>query len=189
MKSIRLYVKDSCSDKMFEYPCFNSNTNFLGGKKVSVFGDNCEGIVDYLKLYNAVVTLNPSNKETSFSQIGIVLPKGAADNTEEGYYQILDYYVETLQLLIHEQSGVDEFTHIVVVLPPHSDEIGISFIKMAYYAVYGLIKGLGEINAPRRVFINGIILNEETNESILKDWIRLLSSNNSNNIIGQVIKL
>lgn len=182
-------MKDICSDKMFEYPCFNSNTNFLDGKKISVFGNNSEDIVAYLKRNNANVTSNPSNKDTSFSQIGIVLPQKVTEDTEIGYYKILDYYVETLQLLIHKLTGVGEFTHIVVLLPPHSDEIGTTFLQMAYYAVYGLVKGLGEINAPRRVFINGIIPSENTEKDILYKWICLLSSNNSNNIVGQVIKL
>ncbi len=189
MNNYRLYVKDACSDKMFEYPCFNSNTNFLEGKKVSVFGDECEDIVSYLKRLNANVTLNPSNKETSFSQIGLVFPKIVNEDTDVGYYQTLDYYVETLQLLIHKLSGIDEFTHIVVILPFHSDEIGSNLLQMANYAVGGLVKGLGEINAPRHVFINGIIPSESTRKEMLNNWVRFLSSNNSNNIVGQLFKL
>ena len=189
MKNYSLYIRDICSDKMFEYPCFNSNINFLKGKKVSVFGDNYDCIVDFFKSYEASVTPNPDNKGTSFTQIGVVLPKNISEDTEQGYYQILDYYVETLQLLIHKMTGVDEFTHIVVILPYHADEIGSSFIQMANYAVYGLVKGLGELNAPRRIFINGIIPSENTTKESLNNWVRFLSSNNANNVVGQVIKL
>lgn len=189
MNGFKLFVKDTCSDKMFEYPCINSNNNILDGKKVSVFGNECDKIVEFLRICNANVTFNPSNKETSFSQIGIVFPKDVKEDTEEGYYHIVDYYVETLQLLIHKMSGVDEFTHIVAVLPPQSDEMGISFHKMAYYAVYGLVQGLGELNAPQRIIINGIIPSDSTNSDLLINWIKFLSSNNANNIVGQIIKL
>ena len=189
MNNFRLFVKETCSDKMFEYPCFNSNISFLEGKKVSVFGENNDIVPSFFKSLKANVTINPTNKETSFSQIGVILPNGNNDDTEDGYYNILDYYVETLQLLIHKMSGVDEYTHIVIILPPHADEVGISFIQMANHAVYGLVKGLGELNAPRRIFINGIIPSEHTQSEVLLNWVRLLCSNNANNIVGQVIKL
>ncbi len=189
MKNYRLYVKDTCSDKMFEYPFFNSNTNFLEGKKICVFGDNFEDIVAFFNSNNANVASNPTNKECSISQIGVVLPQTVNEDTETGYYQILDYYVETLQLLIRNMTGVAGFSHIVVVLPAHSDEMRTSLIQMAYYAVYGLIKGLGELNAPRRIFINGIIISEDLKKDTYYSWVSFLSSNNSNNVVGQVFKL
>lgn len=189
MKNFSLFVTDSCSDRLFDYPCVNPNSNYLTDKKISLFGDNCEDVAAFFMAHHANVIINPSNKDTSFSQLGIVLPIGISEDTEQGYYRVLDYYVETLQLLIHKLAGTDEYTHIVVLLPPHSDEMDISFLRMAYYAVYGLVMGLGKLNAYKRVFINGIIPSENLAEDTLFRWVKFLLSDNSNNIVGQVIKL
>lgn len=60
---------------------------------------------------------------------------------------------------------------------------------MAYYAITGLVAGLGKMYAPRSIFVNSVILNDNLDIFLVSDWIAYLVSDNSNNIVGQNIKL
>lgn len=189
MKNIHFITTDGCNDKLFNYPCVNSNSQFLQGKKVCVF-DNYDIVEEsWFTDLGGMFFLNPSNDDISFANIGVIAPVIPSEDSEEGYYEIIDYYVEKLQLLIHKQKGSGGFNHILVLLPSHSDECSTSLCRMAYYAIYGLIKGLGETNAKYGIFINGIILGEDNNQDLLKQWTIFLCSDNTNNIVGQIIKL
>lgn len=189
MKNIHFITIDGCNDMLFNYPYIDSNSRYLQGKTICAF-DNNQIIKEswFTELGGAIYT-NPLNDETSFADVGIITPVMPSEDSEEGYYEIIDYYVEKLQLLIHRQKSSDVFNHILVILPSHSDECSTSLRRMAYYAIYGLIKGLGETNAQYGVFINGIILGEDNNQDLLKQWTTFLCSDNANNIIGQIIKL
>lgn len=188
MKNIRFIQKEVYNDKLFDYPCINSNSRFLQNKKVCIFDTDNIVNTEWFTELGTDVLINPDNGNVSFFNIGIVAPIKANTDDDKGYYQIIDYYIETLQLFIHKLKDMPGFNHIVVILPEHSDEYSTSLIQMAYYAVYGLIKGLGERYAPYGLFINGIILNKDPRKG-LQNWLFLLSSDNSNNIVGQVFKL
>lgn len=191
MKNIYLLTTDGCNDKLFNYPCVDLNSYFLQGKQVCVFDNNSIINKSWFTELGGSIILNPSNKDTSYAEIGIIAPPAViqSEDDEKEYYEIIDYYVEKLQLLINKQKGTGGYNHVLVILPPHSDECGTSLKRMAYYAVYGLIKGLGAINAQYGVFINGIILGESENDELLKYWTTILCSDNANNIVGQIIKL
>ena len=188
MKNFRIKV-DGCKDSMFDYPCVDANSNYLLGKKISIITSN--EIVDpsWFEGVGAMVLINPENKDTSFTNVGIVMPCSVISDNEEGYYQVMDYYIQTLQLFVHKQKTLPGFKHLIVVLPAKSDEYSTSLIRMAYYAVYGLVKGLGKMYGPYGLFVNGIILNENNPQKNLQDRLLLMASDNSCNIIGQVFKL
>ena len=134
--------------------------------------------------------MNPSRNETSFSNVGIIAPNTYGQDTEDSYFDILNYYIEHLQLLIHKQKGIAGFKHILVVLPAESDKCSTKLNKMAFYSIYGLIKGLGEMYAQYGLYINGLMLpTESVVENQTNMWIRFLATDNSNNIVGQVIKI
>lgn len=189
MKNRYFYTSEGCLEKLLDYPCLDSNTRIFQGKKASVFDTNEMVRTEWLSSLGAEVTVNPTNKETSFSNIGIISQIAIKENSEEGYFKVLDYYIPLLQLLIHKMKGLSGFNHIVVILPQGSDKCGTSLCQMAAYSVYGLIKGLGELYAPYGLFINAIVLNEDSDESNFRDMLVLLCSDNSNNIVGQVFSI
>ena len=78
---------------------------------------------------------------------------------------------------------------IAFVLPPYADEYSCELDRMAYYAITGLVAGLGKMYAPRSIFVNSVILNDDLDIFLVSDWIAYLVSDNSNNIVGQNIKL
>lgn len=189
MKKIRLFSIERCPDNNFKYPCVDSNTDFLAGKNVCIFDES--GLIKKEWFFKSDATLkyNPSNDETSFAQVGIICPCVIENDDREAYFKILDYYISLLQLLIYKMKWTNDFSHIVVVLPAESDVYSTSLSRMAFYSIYGLIKGVAETNAPYGVYINGIILSKDYDEDVLKDWVTFLSSDNANNIIGQLFKI
>ena len=139
---------------------------------------------EWFSKYGAEVLINPSDDEMAKAKIAVVMPNDGKD-----YYGVLDYYVHTLQKLVRSMKSKHNFKHIIVVLPPKSDEYSTDLTRMANYAIYGLIKGLGRLYAQYSLFVNGIILNEEDPLKILQERIVYLSSDNSCNTVGQVYKL
>ena len=74
--------------------------------------------------------------------------------------------------MVHRMSDQPTtFNHLLFVLPPYADEYSCELDRMAYYAITGLVAGLGKMYAPRSIFVNYLV------------------SDNSNNIVGQNIKL
>lgn len=187
MKNFFLFTQDKIERQWFKYPCVDANSKFLSGKKVCVFG-NAE-LIDtaFLSDLGAEVLINPDNKSTSFSNIGIVLPPYITQNGEMLYFEILDYYIQSLKLLIHKQKSVQGYKHIVVCLPSYANRVSVEYDKLAYYAIYGMVRGLGAKYAQNGLFINGIMTSEFKKGAI--DYIRLLASDNSCNIVGQVFQV
>ena len=60
---------------------------------------------------------------------------------------------------------------------------------MAYFALSGLVQGLGKIYASKGLFVNALVLGDNTDKELTTEWITFLISNNSNNIVGQIITL
>lgn len=181
------FEKEKIEKRLFKYPCVDTNTRFLSNKKICVFGNNDCIPLSSLENIGACVLLNPGNKDTSFSNIGIVFPPKTTKQGEELYFEILDYYVEILQLLVHKQKSVEGYRHIVVIMPPEANKYSIEYDMMAYYAIYGLTKGLGKRYAEYGLFVNGLITNLSNPMAI--EYIRYLVSDNACNIVGQVIEI
>jgi len=188
MKNIILEI-EHCDNQLLQYPCVDSNDFFLIDKKISLFSN--DDLIDssWFENKGAKVNKNPSDKESSFSNIGIVCPLQNSEDSEKGYYSVFDYYIKKIQLLIHKQKGTPGFKHLIIVLPSQSDECGFSYDRMAYYALSGLVKGLAKIYGENSIFINGIILNDNNNIDSLRQVILYLSSDNSNNTVGQLFKI
>lgn len=188
MKNIKIST-DGCADYLFDYPCIDSNDKYLKGKKISLFTSGNDICQSWFIEKGGMVFQNPQDRDVSFTNIGIVCPNVVNHDTENDYFEILNYYVEKLQLLVHKMKGLNGFKHLIVVLPSCSNECSTSYTRMAYYAIYGLIKGLGKIYAPYGLFINGIVLNKVDKQLYLKDRVLYLSSDNSCNTVGQVFVL
>lgn len=184
MKNFFLFTQDKIERRWFKYPCVDANGRFLTGKKVCVFGNSGLIDLDFLNDLGAEVLINPDNKSTSFSNIGIVLLPTVTQSGENLYFEILDYYIQTLKLLVHKQKSIEGFKHIVVCLPKDVEQWSTEYDKLAYYAIYGLVKGLGAQYAKNGLFINGIKISDF--DDITKRYIQLLVSDNSCNIVGQV---
>ena len=103
MKNIYLLTTDGCNDKLFNYPCVDLNSYFLQGKQVCVFDNNSIVNKSWFTELGGSIILNPSNKDTSYAEIGIIAPPAViqSEDDEKEYYEIIDYYVEKLQLLIN----------------------------------------------------------------------------------------
>ena len=189
MKNFKFYQKEVVNDKLFEYPCVDSNGKYLDGRKTLLF--NSVGYIDASKLeeLGAEVYIDPNNDEMSFPRIGVIAPVETKETNEKAYYHILDYYIHTLQTIIHKMGASKGYNHIVVLLPSGANQCHSDLEGMAYYAVYGLIQGLGAMYAPIGIFINGIVLSETNNVKLTTDWIAFLASDNACNMVGQVICL
>lgn len=183
MRSL-FFKKESCSDHLFRYPCKDPNSRHLEKRTVAVYDSSSIVKAEWFIECGAEVLINPSDDDMSKAKIAVVMP-----NNAKGYYEVLDYYIQTLQKLVNSMKLKHNFKHIIVVLPAKSDEYSTDLSQMAHYAVYGLIKGLGKIYAPFSLIVNGIILNEEENVKFLQDRVVYLASDNSCNTIGQVFKL
>ncbi len=185
MKSIYLYQKEYCTDDLFKYPCKDPNGKHLERRTVAIYDNNSMIDSDWFKDCGAAdVLINPSDDEMTKAKIAVLMPNDGKD-----YYEVLDYYIHTLQKLVRSMKSKHNFKHIIVVLPPKSDEYSIELPRMAHYAVYGLIKGLGKMFAQNSLFVNGIILNDKNPLKYLKERIIYLASDNSCNTVGQVFKL
>ena len=184
MKSVYFYRKESCSNQLFQYPCKEPNSRHLEKRTVAIF--DTTGIVqkEWFSDYGANVLVNPSDEELKKAKIAVVMP-----NNGTSYYDVLDYYVQLLQKLIRFLKAKHNFKHIIVVLPPKSDECCTELPRMAHYSIYGLIKGLGKTYAANSLFVNGIILNSEDPLKFLQDRMIYLASDNSCNTVGQIFKL
>lgn len=189
MKNYKFFQSQAFKDKLLNYPCVDSNTAYFSGRKINVVGNTDYLDIERLSILGAEVHVNSTNKELSFTNVGILSVPFITTTSIECYYQILDYYIQNLQVFVHKMKGLEGYNHIVVILPPHSEESSIELDRMAYYAVYGLVKGLGELYAPHGLFINGIVLNDDPNEKYITEWVTYLSSDNSCNTVGQVICL
>lgn len=184
MKNFYFFKIESCSDHLFRYPCKDPNGSYLEKRTVAVYDSSSIVKAEWFTECGAEVLINPSDEDMSKAKIAIVMP-----NNGKGYYEVLDYYIQTLQKLVSSMKLKHNFKHIVVVLPARSDEYSTDFTRMAHYAVYGLIKGLGKMYAPFSLIVNGIILNEEEPIKYLQERVLYLVSDNSCNTIGQVFKL
>lgn len=184
MKTIQLLSRESCPDSLFTYPCKDANSKHLNKRTVVIYDHN--NVIDsaWFTEYGAEVMLNPNDDEMSKAKIAVVMP-----NNGTGYYEVLDYYIQTLQKLVRSMKNKHNFKHIVVVLPAHSEEYSTDYARMAHYAVYGLIKGLGKTYAVNNLYVNGIILNGSDPFRNLKDYLLYLASDNSCNTVGQIFKL
>lgn len=185
MKSIYLYQKDYCPDALFKYPCKDPNGKHLERRTVAIYDKNSIIDSEWFKNCGAAdVLINPSDEEMANAKIAVVMPNDGKD-----YYEVLDYYIHTLQKLVRSMKSKHNFKHIIVVLPANSDEYSIELSRMAHYSVYGLIKGLGKIYAQNSLFVNGIILNQDDPLKFLQDHVVYLASDNSCNTVGQIFKL
>ena len=164
MKEISLNV-ENYNEHLFHYPCINPIGKYLENKIVWVLNDN------------------------------VFPPKQLTDNvpsgdTQEEYYRIMEHYIHFSQMMVHRMSDQPTtFNHLLFVLPPYADEYSCELDRMAYYAITGLVAGLGKMYAPRSIFVNSVILNDNLDIFLVSDWIAYLVSDNSNNIVGQNIKL
>lgn len=181
------FEKEKIEKRLFKYPCVDASTLFLSNKKICIFGNNDCIPIGTLENFGARILFNPDNKDTSFSNIGIVFPPKTTKLDEELYFEILDYYVDTLQLLVHKQKSIEGYKHIVVVLPPNANKYSTKYDMMAYYAIYGLTKGLGKCYGEYGLFINGLITNISNPLAI--EYIRYLVSDNACNFVGQVVEI
>lgn len=181
----KIYLKeDKWSDHLFRYPCKDPNSRQLENRTAAIFDTNNIIKPEWLSDFGAEVVMNPSDDELSKAKIAIVMPNNARD-----YYGVLDYYIQLLQKLVRNMKSKHNFKHIIMVLPPKSDECSTELHRMALYSVYGLVKGLGKMYAQNCLYVNGIILNSEDPAKYLQDRIVYLASDNSCNTIGQVFKL
>lgn len=191
MRIFRFFQINTVKDKLFEYPCVDSNSAFLSGKKVCLF--NATDFVNVEKFIDlgAEVVINPSYEQLIKVRCA-VLSFPRLNNQDDGrdlYYEILDYYIHNLKHLIYKMQNSEGFSHLLVVLPKYSNQYCSTLRGMAYYAIYGLIKGLGKVYAPQGVFVNGILYDEMTEKSLLNEWITYILSDNANNIVGQIIEV
>lgn len=184
MKKIYIFQKETCLDHLFIYPCKDPNNRYLERRTVAIYDNNSIIKPEWFTEYGADVFMNPSDEEMAKAKIAVLMP-----NSGEGYYEVLDYYIQHLQNLVRSMKNKHNFKHIIVVLPAKSDEYSTELTRMASYAIYGLIKGLGRLNAQYSLFVNGIILNEEDPLKYLHERIVYLASDNSCNTVGQVYKL
>ena len=194
MNSIRLETQN-IMDTLFEYPMVDPNSNYLDGKNIVVVTDNNDKwnvCLDSLKSKGADLEIGIQESCSGSLYGGIIFPPsidGKESDTDK-YYRILEHYIFNAQKLIKCLGKNNKtFRHVLFVLPAHSDEYSTELDQMAYYAVYGLVKGLGEIYGPKAIFVNGLMLNEKVQNEMASEWASFLISTNANNIIGEIIKL
>lgn len=189
MKNRYFFSKEVCSENLLVYPCKDPNDVPLAKRVVAIYDDG--EIVDdiWFSELGAKVYRNPNDEECKKAKIAILAPFHVDGKEETNYYQVLDYYIQKLQYLIKMMKNKHNFKHIIVLLPSHSDECSSKYHRMAYYAIFGLIKGLGKIYASKALFVNGIILNPVESQRNLKERIQYLSCDNSCNTVGQIFKL
>lgn len=183
MKSFFIQL-DTCSNHLFKYPCKNPNGKHLENRTVVIYDNEFIVKAGWFREYGADTIVNPNDEEYKQAKIAVVMPNNGHD-----YYEVLDYYIHTLQKLVLSMKSKHNFKHLIVVLPPKSDEYSTELPKMAHYSIYGLIKGLGKMYAPYSLFVNGIILNEDDPIKNLQERILYLASDNSCNTVGQIFKL
>ena len=184
MKSIYLFQKETCRDHLFKYPCKDPNGKHLERRTVAIYDSGSVIRPEWFTEHGAQVVVNPSDEDMTKAKIAVVMPNYGKD-----YYEVLDYYVHHLQKLVRSMKDKHNFKHIIVVLPPKSDEYSSELSRMAHYAVYGLVKGLGKTYAKNSLFVNGIILNEKGPLMFLQERLVYLASDNSCNTVGQIFKL
>ena len=189
MKSFHLFHKEVCPEELLVYPCKDANIKPLVRRTASIFTSEPLVQAEWMKELGAEVFVNPSDDEVTKTKIAIVLPNEITQTDESAYYEVLDYYFLILQKLVHLMKDKHNFKHIIVLLPAHSNEFSTSYSRMAYYAIYGLIQGLGRLYAAKNLFVNGIIMNENNPQKNLKERIQYLSADNSCNTVGQVFIL
>ena len=194
MKSIHLETQ-TFLDTLFEYPMVDPNTDYLRGKTIAVITDDIDKWSPCLESIRAKgSTLISASQDDNEKKIygGIIFPPTINDyaNSTDAYYKILEHYIFNAQYLIKRMNNNREsFKHVLIVLPAHSDEYSTELDGMAYYAVYGLVKGLGELYGPNAIFVNGLMLNESDSFEMASEWASFLISTNANNIIGEIIKI
>lgn len=179
-------VQEKARESLIDYPCVNPNGKFLEGKKISLFGNNLSSIQSVYESLGGHTFLNPDYSEMSFSNVGVIRCKKNSCDNPDAYYDILEYFIKTMQKLIHKMKYVQGFKHIIVILPKGSDKPGAEYYKMAYYSIYGMVKGLAKEYAQYGLFVNGIIENQNMSGEIMRNYLELLASDNSCNIVGQI---
>jgi hypothetical protein len=187
MIEINLFNKKIIEDFLFEYPLVDPNSEYLKNKEILILGEIEDDILEEVKLKKAnLIRLDSFNGDTI--PYGAILAPVQGDDSCEGYYKIIDYYILNLQKIIKVMQREKSFHHIVVMLPQESNVPSVKLNMMAYYAIYGLVKGLGELYAPKGIFVNGLMPSKNIS-SIASEWLSFLLSNNSNNIVGEIVSL
>lgn len=196
MKSIKVDYYNH-NPHLFDYP-IESLSSLSGRCAYILNGDAAfDSCILHLKKKGIEVKRYKDIEEISDDvcpEIAIVFPPkniiGIDADSRGEYYRILYHYIKFAQMMVlkmSEQSSV--FHHLIFVYPSGADRYSCKLQNMAYYALTGLTAGLGKIYAPKSTIINGLIIGETTEDSQLIEWIEYLVSNNSNNLIGQNIKL
>lgn len=182
---------------LFDYPM--ENQNCLSDRKAYILNDNTdfEPCIKYLeekgiKIQNFTSTESISNEVSP--EIAIVFPPKNITNVDidsrDEYYRILFHYIKFAQLMINNMSKQsDIYHHLIFIFPHNADHYSSKLGDMAYYALTGLIGGLGKIYASQLIIVNGLIMGNKILDNQLTTWIEYLVSNNSNNLVGQNIKL
>lgn len=191
MKNIYILKVEECSESLLTYPCKDPNSLPLDSQTV-VLCDKCKIIKsEWLKELGATVYVKDEldGEKVDNCSIGIITPETFMKSGEEVFHEVLDFYISTIQVFIKHLKNLQNIKHLIVILPARSDEYSTEFSRMAYYAIYGLIRGLGKMYATNNLYVNGIILNEKDPLKNLKERIQYLASNNSCNTVGQIFKL
>ena len=193
MKDISFFNIVRYNDNLFEYPCVNPQTDYLSGKYVWVrCEDEPNEMLKGVEMKGGSIMILKSdeyihNQPTPYA--GIIFPPKISEDSKNGYYEILNYYIKFSQMMVHKLCVFKPFSHLLFILPPNSTECSMRLDRMAYFALSGLVQGLGKIYAPKGLFVNALVLGDNTDKELTTEWITFLISNNSNNMVGQIITL
>lgn len=189
----------SSRDILYQYPCINPLSGYLKEKEIWVLNAipahedmliKIKALGGEVKVYDHYEYIHDTRQPSG----GIILPPSFSreDNTVDAYYGIMDYYIKFSQMMVHKMSGLDRnspFRHLLLVLPFGSSQCSSMLGGMAYYAMTGLVAGLGKMYGNKGLFCAGLELGENTSHELVSEWISYLMSDNSNNTIGELIKL
>lgn len=192
MRAFNFFSFSSYKELLFKYPCVKTE-GCLNDKNIWIrTSEEHPAIETFLLEKEANVRCVLSNEylhEVERPNFAIVLPLEKAEESEAGYYEIMNHYIKFTQMLVHKMPDNNEFAHIVYILPQCSNQFSSKLTNMAYYALNGLAKGLGLLYAKKGIIVNAIILSDMANIAMTENWLNLLLSDNSNNIVGQCIEL
>lgn len=196
MRSIKIDYYNHHSH-LFNYPMESMHS--LSGRTSCILNDdaNFDSCIESLRNRGVKVISCKTIEDVPDGicpEIAIVFPpKNVAvvdTDSRDEYYRIMYHYVKFAQrMVIIMGQYPDVFHHLIFVLPYGSDQCSCKLRDMAYYALTGLTAGLGKTYAPESIIVQGLILGENTQSTELAFWMEYLVSNNSNNIVGQNIKL
>lgn len=187
------------NDSILRIPCINTSLNQFSSKEVWALCEQNEflEIIDSLKKTGANIQVY-DHYEYIHSAIkpncGLIFPPCVSidDDSIEAYYKVIDYYFKFLQMITHKMyvsKSDNVLGHLIIVLPCGSSNFSNKLAGMAYFSISGLIKGLAKMYADKGIVCCGLELGTTHSKELLTEWICFLSSENSNNIIGDLIKL